>query len=294
MLLWGSNRRSLLLLLALAGTILGVLGCGKARPAEENRYPAVTDPGRQQQLEELNKMADELYRNAATGALAEARGLLVRFGEQVASISFSGVASVEGVDALTDAVVEAKKQYNAVQMNPDLCVKAAARLKLAADALTHPNQPMWLQYYKVLAEDTKLFEYTVTTGRQQEAISRLGQLKDHYDTIRPSVWISRRPEEAEQMDSLLVFFTKYTDAGSFRQEVLHSGIGQWREVLDGLFRKSGDRTAYMPGIEPDRPVLWTFTVGSLIVAVLIFAAWRMFQSERSLIRRPGPRGMDGK
>lgn len=292
MLVWGKKRRCLLLLLMLAVTAAGLLGCGKDRDAQELRNPGGPDPAVQEKLEALNKTADELYRAATTGAFMEARTILAGFGEQVAAISFTGVTGVEGVDALTDAVVEAKRQYNAAQLNPDLSVKAAARLKLAADALTHPNQPMWLQYYKVLAEDTKLYEFAVTAGKAEEAKARLGRLKDHYDTIRPSVWISRKPEEAEKMDSLLAFFTRYTEAGSFRQEVLHSGIGQWREALDGLFRKNGDRTAYMPVIQPDRPVLWTLTVGSLIVAVLIFAAWRMFQTEQSLVRSAGSRRAD--
>jgi sporulation protein YpjB len=283
------KKRRVNLLLFLFVLIMGGLsvlaGCGRLHLNGEDTA-AVPDPQRRTQLEELNRTADELYQLATTGAFPGAREKLNRFGELAASISFTGLTGIEGVDALSDAVVEAKRIYNAAGLDPAQAVKAAAKLKLAADTLTHPNQPMWLQYYKVLSEDTKQMDYAISAGKQAAAVSYLSQLKEHYGTIRPAVWISRKPEEAEKLDSLLTFFSKYTAAGSFNQEVLQSGITQWKEALDVLFRKTGDRTAYMPGIQPDRPVLWTLTVGSFIIAVLLYSAWRMFDTERNTVRRP--------
>lgn len=286
----GKKRRGVLLLLMLAVVMVWAAGCAMLEEKGEQVAPAV-DPDRQMKLEELNRTADELYEHTTAGSFLGAREKLILLGEQAAAISFTGITGIEGVDALTDAIVEAKRVFNAVRLDPSECVRMAAVLKLAADTLTHPNQPMWLQYYKVLSEDTRQFDYAVASGKQAEALAALGHMKEHYGTIRSAVWISRQPEEAERMDSLLAFFTKYTEAGSFRQEVLTSGLEQWREALQALFRKNGDRTAYMPGIQPDRPVLWTFTVGSFIIAVLMFSAWRMFVSDRDSVRKP--RRVDG-
>lgn len=284
------KRRGPLLLILLAVILTGLIGCGRPQAGAETSPTPDTETVRK--LEELNKTADELYRLSTSGAFMEAREQLNRFGEQVTSTSFAGVAGIEGVDVLTDTVVEAKRLFNAARLDPDQCVKAAAKLKLAADALTHRNQPMWLQYYKVLSEDTKQFDYAVAAGKQAEAAAAFKRLKDHYDTIRPAVWLSRKPEEGEKMDSLLTFFTKYTASGGFSQEVLQSGILQWKEALDALFRKTGDRTAYVPIIQPDRPVMWTLSIGSVIIAVLMFAAWRMFDTDRNTVRRP--RRLDGE
>ncbi|WP_438445632.1 sporulation protein YpjB [Gorillibacterium sp. sgz5001074] len=286
----GKKRRGVLLLFILVAIMAWGAGCGMLRNEAGDSLPAV-DPARQQQLEELNRTADELYENATAGSFMGARDRLYRLGDQAAGLSFTGITGIEGVDALSDAIVEAKRVFNAARLDPSECVRMAAILKLAVDTLTHPNQPMWLQYYKVLTEDTKQFERAVRAGSRTEAAPALRHMKEHYGTIRPAVWISRKPEEAEKMDSLLTYFTKATETGSFRPEVLETEIGQWKESLDTLFRKNGDRTAYMPGIQPDRPVLWTFTVGSVIIAVLMFAAWRMFVSERDSVRRP--RRVDG-
>lgn len=287
----GYGRKRIILLLLGAALALGLQGCRSGEDQARQTAPEGSVSG---ELAQMNATADELYKLTTTGRLVEARAALERLGEQVASASYAGVTGVEGVDALTDAVTEAKRRYNAVQIEPEQVVREAARLKLATDALTHPRQPMWLQYYKVLNDDTKKLEDAVLAGNKTDVQARFIQMKDHYDTIRVSVWISRTPQEGEQMDSLLTFFGKYTEPAAFQQEVLVSGIHQWREALRGLFRQGGDRTAYVPIAEPDQPVLWTLTIGSVIVAVLAYAGWRMFRGQQQAAGKPRFRGMDGE
>jgi sporulation protein YpjB len=282
-----------MLLLIGIGLVALLQGCSQeaARSPEAGLEP---DPATAKKLEELNQTADELYKRTAAGQYEEARTALERLGEQVTGASYVGVTGVEGVNALSEAVVEAKRLFNAARLDPEKTVKVAAGLKLAADALTHTRQPMWLQYYPMLSQDTKRLEEAVQTGNKQETQKQFAAMKAHYDIVRPSVWISRTPEQGETMDSLLVFFTKYTDPAGFQKDVLLPGIQQWKEALRVLFGKEGDRTAYMPVIQPDRPVLWTLTIGSLIAAVLTFAGWRMFRTDRESVRKPRYRSMDGE
>lgn len=287
------NRRKLLLLLLICICWLLVLsGCGQ----EAADKPSLQVPGEAtlKQMEELNRTADELYRLATTEQYEKARESVIRFGEQVAASTFSGITGVEGIDALSDTVVEAKKQFNAVRPDKSGMVKAAAQLKLTSDALTHPKQPMWLQYEKVLAADADGLARAVSTGDQPGAEAAAAKLKEHYSMIRPAVWVSRQPEVGEQMDSLLAFFTKYTQAPHFQQDVLGPGVEQWKEAVHSLFHSAGDRTAYLPLIQPDQPILWTFTVGSLIVTVLGYSAWRMFHTDRSVVKLPRPRKGDAE
>ncbi|MDF2924408.1 MAG: hypothetical protein K0R57_3322 [Paenibacillaceae bacterium] len=292
MFIWGKARKLYWLLLICIGVLMMTQGCG--RKEDSVAQPAAPSHVVQKQLEELNRTADELYRLATTGEYVKSREALTRFGEQAAAASYAGATGVEGVDALFDAVVDAKRQFNAVRPDPAGMVKASARLKLAADALTHPKQPMWLQYGQLLRKDTEQLALSVDKGDKKEASAQFVKLKDHYETIRPAVWISRSPEEGEKMDSLLVFLGKYTGADSLEQEVLSAGIKQWQEALDALFSGDEDHTAYMPFVEPDEPILWTVTIGSLIVGVLGFSAWRMLQWERSRMRVPRPRRAEGK
>ncbi|MDF2938622.1 MAG: sporulation protein YpjB [Paenibacillaceae bacterium] len=288
------TRRKVTIPLCLLGlmVMLALAGCGREQ-ADSTESMQVPPAGEAGQLQELNVKADELYKNAAAGQYLEARKALEDFGTQAASISYAGVTGIEGVNALSDAVVEAKRQLNAARLDPEKVVHSAARLKLAADALTHKNQPMWLHYYKVLNGDTTRLEEAVSKGNQAAAKAAFVALNGHYDVIRPSVWISRTPEEGERMESLLVFFAKQVEPAAFQKETLEGGIRQWRDTLASLFRKGDDQSVYLPVMEPDQPILWTLTIGLVIAAVLSFAGWRMIRVEREAVRPPRFRDMDG-
>lgn len=270
-----------LLLLAAAG----LQGCSRA----DEGFPALAaapDPAQAQQFEKLNRLADELYRQSGIGDLAPARDKLQTLGRFITGVSFEGAASVEGVNALTETVTEANRRFNAARISPEGAVKAAAKLKLAADALSHPNEPIWMQYYKLFAEDTRLLEAALNGNSIKDAQSRFQSIQDRYDTIRPAVWISRTPSEGEKMDSILRTLGSRLQSSGTKAENLLSLTKQWKEALDELFRKQGDRTAYLPVAQPDDPFKWSLTIGSLIISVLGYAAWRMFQSDRNLVRRP--------
>lgn len=267
-----------------------VQGCGLKHGNEPKTVSAT--PQQTEKLEQLHALADELYKRTNEGEFIKARQKLLELGDLVAAMSFNGITTIEGVDALTDTVVEAKREFNAVGLSPDSALKAAARLRLAADALTHPNEPVWLQYYKILKEDTRLLQAYLSKSNGKEAAAQYARLKDHYDTIRPSVWISKAPEEAEKLDSLFTFLRNQLQAKEIRYADTADGLKQLDDALNELFRKSDDRTAYIPIAQPDEPVKWSLTIGSLIILILGYVAWRMFVSERNLIR--SPRKDDGK
>lgn len=280
--------------LVLLGLVLVLVlgGCRQERDESLQRMQA-PEAAASASLEALNARADELYKFAAAGQFLEARQALEQFGELAASASYAGVTGVEGVNALTDAVLDAKRQLNAVRLNPEKIVHSAVRLKLAADALTHKKQPMWLQYYKVLNADTVSLDEAVAGNSRTAALAAFGAIQEHYDAIRPAVRISRAPEEGERMESLLTFFTGHLEPSVLQRETLAGGIRQWRDSLDSLFRKNGDQSVFLPVAEPDQPLLWTLVIGLLTAGVLSLAGWRMIRVERDAVRPPRFRGMDG-
>lgn len=278
--------------IALAAVCLlaaSVLGCSIQR-AEPTTASEISQQAKKP--DQLKAAADELYKRTAEGDYYKARQKLLELSDLVAATSFHGITTIEGVDSLTDTVVQAKRIFNAVGISHGSAMKAAAQLRLAADALTHPNEPMWLQYYKILKEDTRLLQVYISKSNGKEALVQFGRLTDHYETIRTSVWISKTPEEAEKLDSLFTFLRNQLQAKDIRYAEVASGLKQLDEALNELFRKSDDRAAYIPAVQPDDPVKWSLTIGSLIIFILGYAAWRMFRSDRNLIR--SPRRNDGK
>lgn len=265
------------IVLAVVFVFFALAGCVTEKPAESGM--AVTAE-QWKQVEHLNAAADEFYRQVMDGRLDGARAKLEEVSGKMTDTRFTGIASVEGVGALSDAIVYAKRVLSSSHYSAEEGQAAAAQIRLATDALTHANQPMWLQYYKGMKELTTQFGQAVQARNKPQAESYLNQLQSRYATIRPSLLISRTPSDVEKLDSLFVFMRKQLSQTELDLRQLDNGLMHMHTTLDELFGRS-DRAAYMPIVQKHVPLTWVLVLGSIIVAVLSFAAWRIFDFERN-------------
>lgn len=264
------------LVVSVAVTVLA--GCGPEKPAGADG--PVVSPEQRRQLEQLNAAADDMYRHTMDGNVSKARERLDEIGTKVTGMSFAGIASVEGLTALSESIVEAKRVFQAVQYVPESGQAAAAKIRLATDALTHANEPMWLAHYKGMKESADRLEQAVGKRNQREAAASLDELQFRYAVIRPSVWISRTPSQAEKLESLLAFLRKQLSQPQINESELGGALAHLQQTLDELFGRK-EQAAYVPMIESRLPVRWLLLFGSMIVGVLAFAAWRIFDFERN-------------
>ncbi|MFC3769302.1 sporulation protein YpjB [Paenibacillus sp. GCM10012303] len=274
MFVFGKKRIGAVILIPLLGIAL-LTGCGK----EKSAGPGQTATAEQlRQVERLNDTADEMYRFVMDGNIDKARDKLDEVGNKLTQIRFDGITSVEGVGALSNAIVQAKRSFQAVNVSEEEVKGAAAKIRLATDALTHANQPMWLQYYKSMKETARQLEAAVQKKDKQEASAKLDQLHERYEIIRPSLLISRQPFEVEKVDSLFAFLRSQLSKPELDTKLAGGGIDQFHLTLDALFGRQ-EKAAFIP--VDDSPVLLpsVMAIGSVIIAVLAFAAWRIFKFE---------------
>ncbi|TMV51248.1 sporulation protein [Paenibacillus mesophilus] len=259
--------------------VLGfAVGCGQERPAGADRTQAT--PEQLKQVGQLNAAADEMYRYVMDGAIDKARDKLEEIGSQMTGIRFEGITSVEGVGALSESIVLAKRVFQSVHFSQEEGQAAAAKIRLATDALTHANQPMWLQYYKGMKESAYRLEQGVLKRDKKEAAAGLEQLQLRYATIRPSLLISRPASQVEKMDSLLTFFRSQLSQPEIDLKQTGGALEHLRQELDELFGRR-DRSAYVPIVERQVPASSILLFGSIIIVVLAYAAWRIFEFERN-------------
>ena len=64
---------------------------------------------------------------------------------------------------------------------------------------------------------------------------------------------------------------------------LESGLDHLNHVLDDLFLKNKDAIAFVPITDPRQPIIWSLGIGLIIVSVLSFVGWRMYQSGRHIV-----------
>lgn len=284
-----------LLSLAIGLFVVLAAACGssqeQARPDAKSKPPqgaVQISAGDAAKLEQLAVMADEMYKLTMKGSYMEARSKLLDMGTQVTRIQFDGVTSIEGVHALTSTLTEAQRTFNNVKFNEDEGKLQAAKLKLATDALTHRNEPMWMQYDKVFQEDLTALNAGIRDAETKAVLDAVNALKRHFGIIRPAVLISREPQVVERIDSLLAFLSNQSAATPLPIRNLENGAAQLQNALDDLFGKK-DASAYLPITDHRQPILWSIVIGSIIAVILTYAAWQMFRDGRSevSVRRKG-------
>jgi sporulation protein YpjB len=275
-----------LLLLAIGVFAVLAVACGNG---QQRSAPAAQPPAAQiapsdaAKLEQLNQLAETMYKLAMNGSYMEARSRLLDMSALATRIQYAGVTTIEGVQALTETMTEAQRAFNAVRLRPEEAKLSAAKVRLATDALTHKNDPMWLQYERVLVEDARQMDEGVRTQNAKAVQTAVAGLKAHYDTIRPAVLISRDPQLNEKMDSLLTFLTNQSRATPLPVNNLEQGAIHLRDALDQLFGRK-DVSAFVPIADHRRPIVWTIVIGSVITAILAYAAWQMLRDGRSEVR----------
>jgi sporulation protein YpjB len=273
--------RKWILLIVLSTLFIVTAACGAAtNPANLQKG---ADPQQQRKLELLSKTADDMYRKAMDGQMMEARNALLQLSDQITHLPFQGAVSIEGLNALTAIVTQAKRAFNAAALSPNEGQIAAAQIRLATDALTHKNQPMWLQYDKVLRNDLALLTEAAKVNKEQEALKSFSNFNQHIYLIHPSLLISRDPSEVEKLDSLLSFVQTQMKKKPIAYQNVVMAAAQLQLTLDEIFDKNQETTAYLPIGDHKQPIIWALGIGAIISAILTFAGWRMFKGDHSMV-----------
>ncbi|MBY9081672.1 hypothetical protein KIH86_04760 [Paenibacillus sp. HN-1] len=240
-----------------------------------------TDGSAEEPAQRLEDMTEALYRYASEGDVNKARATAEAISALFASSSFGDRTSVEGINALSGTIIDMKTAMNAVNMQPDRWISAAARLRLAVNSLNHARQPMWMQYYKLMLEDMKEMERGAAAGDSSGWTTALKSLRVRYDLIRPAVLVDRRDVEANRFDAWLSF-AEGLGAGKpapGREERV-GAISHGREAVRALFGKEKDEPTLSTPLAPKNYGMAGWLAGGFILAALAYTGFRKYKGER--------------
>lgn len=244
-------------------------------------------------ITKLNETADAMYRNVAGGNIFEARKQLAQMEKIIETTGFDGL-TVEGIEALTSSVVDAKRAFNSLTLPHDQAVLAAARIRLATDAVAHPKNPMWLQYYKIVTDDLDRIADSVKRHDANKSKSALQDLKQHISVIRPALLINRAPYQVEMVDSFLIFLQSQLSSIPVQAQTVDSGIKRFKAVVNDLFMKK-EAPAYLPVVPNNNPWIGSIWIGLAIITALTYVGWKKYRAERDYTRvRREPGHLDKK
>ncbi len=223
----------------------------------------------------LNDSAESMYSHAKSKKYDEARIELERFSHLLTTVTYEGITTLEGVNALTQTVVAARRTYNKVQISEKDALIAATQLRFIADALTHQNNPMWLEYEPILKQDAELLQRMVKLNDDVGSLSAFQKLYNHYRIIQPSVIITREAALVKQVQSLFNFLTAELSRGKVNYQTVDQGLNHLPNVLNELFGKASQTT--VPLMIEQNNVIWTSFIATIIISALVYVAWRRYR-----------------
>ena len=274
----GSVRAAVLLTIL----VLALAACAKQTHTPRGATAVTTEV--QAEVAGLDRLAEETEQLTKQGKTAEARIRLNTLGEKMVATSFTGVSGVEGIRSLSDAILTAQRAYNQARFSEAEGLAAIGRVRLITDAMLRPEHPVWHQAYKLLKDDAELLEKNASQGDLAAVKTVFRDWSDRYQGIRPAVLVRTPAEKVEKLDSLTVFLAGRIAARETGTTAFLEAVKQLDQGIDELFGRREDHTAYLPLAATERPLLWTFGIGTLLTAVLSYVAWRMYHTDKRLAR----------
>ncbi|MEF7437304.1 sporulation protein YpjB [Paenibacillus lautus] len=267
------------LLLCLSALLLLVTaGWGNpiwASPAANGQ--SESSPAASIQAKALNKEVEQLYRHVEEGNVQAVLDDIRRVSGLFEASSFQGLTGVEGIHALAESILEMKEATARATQEPQHWMVSAGKLRMATDSLIHARDALWLQYYKVIREDLRVMGQYAQQQDQAGMRRAYDSLSEHYELIRPSVVIQRKPEDVNMMESWISYAGGLVASGDTAQ--VEKVVPQGEEMMNMLFGKKKDEPALAPLGEVKEPWTWQLVIAAFILAALTFAGYRKYRGQ---------------
>jgi sporulation protein YpjB len=235
-------------------------------------------------IEKFLSASEALYQAVNKGNLAAALRSLEEIELQFRNLPMKAIGTAEGIHALANSITELKRTSAALRPDERKWKSGAAALRLAADALAHPDKPIWHQYRTVIENDIvsinkAMPQGTSVTGPISGSVrAAFEQLTEHYRVIRTAAMLQSEPWKVERSDSVVRYASRIYGAESPSAELLLGTIPPLKEALDGLFPGKEASTAVVPPVNVVPPSWgWTAMMGSFIVTILTWVGWRRYK-----------------
>ncbi|TQR46851.1 sporulation protein YpjB [Paenibacillus popilliae] len=262
--------------------ILGLLGLPDFTYAG-SRLAAEPVQKASEKWKQLDQYAEQIYRASVAGEIEKIQQAVQAMGKLFTETTFNDVTGVEGVRALSDAIVQVKRKLPSIQLKQEELMSATARLRLATDALTNSKQPMWLQYEQVLRDDMARL---LATDNKREWIPYANRWLEHIDRIRPAATIQRDVQTIEMMESLSQLIRE-SIMGKHSPKEANQVLNKYGDsVLIQLFGSSKANPTLGPLAYTPMPFQWIFMLAFIVCMMLAYVGFQKYRYEQYAIR-PG-------
>lgn len=234
-----------------------------------------------QAAKRMEQAAERLYSYVLEGNIPKAREEMETVSNLFLSVSFQGRTTVDGVNALSGVIMDMQAAISRVKMNPEEWEHAAARLRLAANALNREGQPTWTQYYKGMQDDFERLEQAAASGGQTEWKRGVERLQTRYDTIRPAVLIAGASGAVNAFDAWISYASGLgTSPSKPERSQMRDAVSYGRDAVRLMFGKEKDEPVLSLPLHDGGYGKWGYLAAAFILTALAYAGIRKYRGER--------------
>lgn len=243
-------------------------------------YSAIAkeDDSWRQKSEDWLQIADLVVLYVEKGKYVEARKQVAELSREFSKTNLSSKElNIEAIHVLSDELVRMEHRLNQVVIShPEELQWDAMRLKLAFDAVSHPNQPLWKQYYQSIKEKVHQFHQAEKRQDSKGMTQAIKALVKEYHLIRSAIVVSKKPETVAKLDSLIRFMEVQE-----KPKLQAVGIKRFEQVMDPLFFGSDQDvlSAYQPYVESGVEVIIVW-ICFWITCIFAYVGWKKYRTKR--------------
>lgn len=224
-------------------------------------------------INKLELISDEALQLAKSSRYEEARKMLDYFSDEFLTYtmeeSFITADELRIVTLLHQDAVEAVANAG---VNHEEKVNELTKFRLAVDALSPKNEPLWVEMEDPMMEAFKKVNGALENRNREEYHQQLNSFLTMYEIIYPSIKLDLSGKGIRQLDARIQYIDEY------RNEIFANGGSTELEQLETDLEKLFDRILED---EADPSLWWVMMMtGSIIIATLSYVGWKKFKGAK--------------
>ncbi|MFC3801364.1 sporulation protein YpjB [Cohnella sp. GCM10012308] len=243
---------------------------------------AASDTAYQDPVDRFRMASESLYRSVSDGDPLVVLRKVSLAEEALHAVPSESLPAPGAAAALAAAMERMRRAVSALSPDAEEVYGASASLRLAADAVSSNGQGLWLEYRRLMREDTDALQAAIASAggkTSPEAKERLAALNGHYGLIRTAVVVTGRRAQAERADAVMRYAGRILSAAAPDPSLAAKLAPQIGAAIEGLYPPAAEAPASGP-LAAAAPAGFFSAIGAFILTVLTYSGWRKYRGEQ--------------
>lgn len=239
---------------------------------------SATAPDFQQMAENWSQQATQIANWVEAQNLSAAKSQLSELAEQFSKADLAQKdLEVAEIQLLSSSILQLERQLNRVTPDQTKMRDAAKRLQIAFDALSHPHQPLWQQFYQPLVQKIEQYQETLRSNENQAAAKQeWAEIRHDFYLLWPGLVLGKSKMTVEKVDSLLKQIEK-TSKPQEKGELVNLLLNMMRPLF---FGSEKDVIAIVNPVQAISLQLMVTVLSCFILLILSYVSWKRYKQSQ--------------